>query len=70
MPARKVHGFDSFERLPESWQGYHLDAGHFSRDGRMPRVRVNVTLHPGWFKDTLPPFVKSLRQPIALLHVD
>jgi hypothetical protein len=70
MPARKVHGFDSFQGLPESWQGYNLDAGHFSREGRMPRVRENVTLHPGWFKDTLPPFVKSLSQPIALLHVD
>jgi hypothetical protein len=70
MPARKVHGFDSFQGLPEAWQGYNLDAGHFSRQGRLPRVRGNVTLHPGWFDDTLPPFVKSLSKPIALLHVD
>lgn len=70
MPARKIHGFDSFQGLPEAWHGYNLDAGHFSRQGRMPRVRENVTLHPGWFNDTLPPFVKSLSQPIALLHVD
>lgn len=70
MPGRKIHGFDSFEGLPEAWSGYNLVAGHFSRQGRMPRVRGNVTLHPGWFTDTLPSFAKSLSQPIALLHVD
>ena len=61
-----IHGFDSFEGLPESWNGF--EAGTFACE--LPVVPKNVMLHPGWFAETLPPFVKSYREPVALLHID
>jgi hypothetical protein len=33
-------------------------------------VRPNVTLHKGWFDQTLPDFVANHPGPIAFLHVD
>jgi hypothetical protein len=70
MPDRKIHGFDSFEGLPEAWSGNNLPAGAFSRGGKLPKVPANVTLHKGWFNDTLPGFVAANPAPIAFLHVD
>ena len=71
MPARSIHGFDSFEGLPESWFGNQMEAGSFDNKGRMPKVPANVALHKGWFADTLPGWVKANADAkIALLHVD
>jgi len=65
-----VHGFDSFEGLPENWQG-DFRKGTFHMHGRLPQVQDNVVLHPGWFDQTLPAFVAEHRDtPIAFLHVD
>jgi len=34
-------------------------------------VRSNVTLHKGWFEDTVPPFSAANKgEPVALLHID
>ena len=30
----------------------------------------NVTLHPGWFADTLPAYASTLRAPARFVHVD
>ena len=52
-PNSKLHGFDSFEGLPEAWT---LDTpkGHFSVDGRIPRIEdQRVEFFKGWFEDTL-----------------
>lgn len=68
--AGPVHGFDSFEGLPEDWPGRHEGKGHYSRGGQAPRVPANVTLHKGWFEDTLPAFLESHGEPVAFLHVD
>jgi predicted O-methyltransferase YrrM len=70
MPNRHLHGFDSFEGLPEAWSGNNLAAGAFSRGGKLPKVPPNVTLHKGWFSDTLPGFVAAHTEPVAFLHVD
>lgn len=67
--GREIHGFDSFQGLPEEWRD-HYPAGSFSVGGNMPQVADNVRLHPGWFDDTLPPFSAGLSQQIALLYVD
>lgn len=68
-PDVRVHGFDSFRGLPEDWVGdYHK--GRFDLEGRMPQVRPNAVLHPGWFADTLPPFAAEEPGDIAFLHVD
>jgi hypothetical protein len=70
MPNRRVDGFDSFEGLPENWSGNMMAAGEFNNQGRLPKVPQNVTLHRGWFSDTLPSFVAERSGPVALLHVD
>ena len=68
--ARPFHGFDSFEGLPEHWAGTFERKGKFGRGGTLPEVPANVTLHKGWFEQTLPPFLAAHRDEIAFLHVD
>jgi hypothetical protein len=65
-----VHGFDSFEGLPEDWVGTAERAGKFSQKGRLPKVPSNVRLHQGWFDATLPPFLERHREPVSFLHMD
>lgn len=68
-PPTEVHGFDSFEGLPDDWF-LGRKAGRFSLQGALPNVPSNVRLHKGWFSDTLPGFLESHRGPAALLHLD
>ncbi len=70
MTSKPVHGFDSFEGLPEDWAGTEMRKGRFSTRGVLPKVPANVTLHPGWFDATLPDFVRQQRGPVAFVHVD
>lgn len=63
-----VHGFDSFEGIPESWNDE--PSGSYSAEGRLPEVPSNVVLHKGWFDDVLPLFVSTHTQPVKLLHID
>lgn len=63
-----VHGFDSFEGLPTEWGG--RATGAYTTHGELPRVRDNVRLHVGWFRDTLGPFVAEHPGPVRLLNVD
>ena len=67
FPQRTMHGFDSFEGLPETWS-WNFQAGHFRQ--RLPRVRDNCVLHQGWFNQTLPDFLQQHSGQIDLLHVD
>jgi len=69
-PDVSIHGFDSFEGLPEAWRGFSLGRSTFSRRGKMPRVPRNVILHKGWFRDTIPKWRDTVRGPIAFIHVD
>src|SRR3954469_25318290 len=55
--SRTLHGFDSFEGLPEAWGGFNLGGGAFDAKGRLPRVPANVQLHRGWFEVSLPPWL-------------
>ncbi|NQW00562.1 MAG: class I SAM-dependent methyltransferase [Rhodospirillales bacterium] len=68
--AQKIHGFDSFEGLPENWAGRHEGKGHYSTGGRLPVVPANVVLYKGWFEHTLPEFLQNNGEPVAFLHVD
>lgn len=55
-PASQLHGFDAFAGLPEDWNTYNPQ-GKFATDGRAPRFDdPRVTLHIGWFQETLPEF--------------
>ena len=67
---RQVHGFDSFGGLPEDWAGTREKAGAFTQKGRLPKVPANAVLHPGWFDQTLPPFLAAYEGAVAFLHVD
>jgi len=63
-----VHGFDSFQGLPESW---HSEAkGSYSTKGVIPSVPQNVTLHDGWFEETLPGFVEKYPEPVRFMNID
>jgi hypothetical protein len=71
LPNHEIHGFDSFEGLPESWSGNQMEAGSFNNRGKMPKVPAHVQLHKGWFADSLPKWAPAnSTKPIALLHVD
>jgi hypothetical protein len=68
-----IHGFDSFEGLPEYWRdGY--SQGVFALDKRkgLPKVKSHIQLHPGWFNETLPIFISSLKNEdtVSFLHID
>lgn len=64
----EVHGFDSFEGLPEDWRGEY-EKGRFALP-RLPDVRPNVRLHKGWFRDTLPEFKRLHPEPLSFAHLD
>jgi len=63
-----VHGFDSFEGLPEAW--HDEGKGSYSTKGLIPKVPENVTLHKGWFDETLPQFLAKYDEPIRLINID
>ncbi|MDH4109636.1 MAG: class I SAM-dependent methyltransferase [Gammaproteobacteria bacterium] len=62
-----VHGFDSFEGIPEHWNGNPI--GAFAQK-KLPKVPSNVEFHIGLFGDTLPEFMQAHAGPVAFLHVD
>lgn len=70
FPDRIIHGFDSFEGLPEDWS--HARKGSFGDvKGILPNMPANVRLYKGWFDDTLPVWAKEHGdETISLLRVD
>lgn len=63
-----IHGFDSFEGIPECWNDE--PKGSYSASGKLPEVPNNVVLYPGWFDKTLPSFIEKQNSPIRILHID
>jgi hypothetical protein len=61
-----LYGFDSFEGLPEAWNGF--PAGSFTTCIR-PRL-PNTTLVVGRFEDTLPGFALQHHEHVSFFHVD
>lgn len=70
MQDKTIFGFDSFEGLPEDWNGHAEVKGAFTNEGVLPKVEKNVVLIKGLFSDTLPHFFKGNNKPIAFLHCD
>lgn len=66
--GQDVHGFDSFEGLPQDWQ--NEPAGVMTTGAALPQVPANVRLHPGWFADTLDPFLATHPGPVRLVNID
>lgn len=70
FPRHAIHGFDSFEGLPEDWN-HALKASFSDAAGLIPEAPKNVTFHKGWFDDTAPAWASSNRRAkIALLRID
>ena len=68
-----VHGFDSFEGLPETWRVGSYEKGKFDIGGVPPAgLPHNVRLHVGWFEDTLPAFQRDViaDRNVTFMHVD
>lgn len=63
-----VHGFDSFQGIPEDWN--HEARGSYSTEGFIPQVPDNVTLHAGWFEDSIPPFIAREKGPVRMMNID
>ena len=64
---RTVYGFDSFEGIPEYWNGNPV--GAFAQK-KLPKVPDNVQFEIGLFDQTLPGFLDKHADPVSLLHVD
>lgn len=68
--SQEVHGFDSFEGLPED-RTYLRKQGRLSLEGRVPRFdELNVRVHRGWLDQTLPRFLAAHPGPARFVHVD
>jgi len=65
--GRTVYGFDSFEGIPEYWNGNPI--GAFSQK-KLPKVPDNVRFQIGMFDKTIPGFLEEHSDPVAFLHVD
>jgi hypothetical protein len=66
-----VHGFDSFEGLPEYWRAGFIK-GHFAVQN-IPSFKSNVKLHVGIFSETVPEFLEQLQEShksIRFIHID
>jgi len=68
--GRTLYGFDSFEGLEEEWFGHFSSAADFDLGGALPKVEENVKLFKGWIDKTLPEFLASTSELIALVHID
>jgi hypothetical protein len=67
---RRIHGFDSFEGLPETWAGFNLPGKTFDLKARLPRVPSNVMLHRGYFDQSLPKWLGDNPGAVAFIHLD
>lgn len=74
LPDRKIYAFDSFEGLPEAWPGARSTThkkGHFNVKGNLPQVdNPNITFVKGFFENTMPEFIKTYTDQVALIHID
>lgn len=68
-----LHGFDSFQGLPTSWEHTKLGIGTFSTGGQIPEHLAgmpDVMVHVGLFSSTLPDLDAFGQTPVAFAHVD
>lgn len=64
-PESILHGFDSFEGLPEDWATHKKT--HFSTNGQIPEINdKRVTFFKGWFEDTLKNYKPTLKEQLII----
>lgn len=67
-PESHLHGFDSFEGLPETWGT--MPKGTFSQNGKIPHIDdPRVQFFKGWFEDTLPGY-RPPAHDVLVLNLD
>lgn len=69
-PTQVIHGFDSWEGLPENWNagGKNFRAGAMAVE--MPAMPEHIRLHRGWFNQTVEPWLEQHLGPCAYIHID
>lgn len=68
---RKLHLFDSFEGLPEAWVDRWKEGAFRLEQSQIPQFSSpDVVIYKGWFKDTVPGFASTLKQPLSFIHMD
>jgi hypothetical protein len=68
-PDSKLHGFDSFEGLPQGWIPSQ-QKGHFATDGVIPQIDDSrVKFFKGWFDNTLPKYDCPLHD-VLVINMD
>jgi Macrocin-O-methyltransferase (TylF) len=68
-PRSYLHGFDSFEGLPEQFT-VDRGPGYFSTNGRIPKIDdPRVTFFKGWFNETLTNY-KPPEHDVLVLNMD
>jgi hypothetical protein len=68
-PSSNLHGFDSFEGLPEDWNS-DFPKGHFSTGGMIPQIDdERVKFFKGWFEETLPTYEFPLHE-VLVINLD
>jgi hypothetical protein len=66
-PAAQLHGFDSFEGLPERWAG-HARGEIFNASGELPVLDdPRVQFFKGWFEQTLPGYQLPAHDVLVLI---
>lgn len=71
-PKCRLHGFDSFEGLPEDWNyGAGIrEKGAFDKKGQIPQIDdPRVGFFKGWFQDSLPRY-EFIESPQLVLFMD
>lgn len=68
LAGQEVHGFDSFQGLPEVW--HHEPKGSYTTRGEIPVMPRNAKLHVGWFDSILPAFLTENDQVVRLVNID
>jgi len=66
--AQPVHGFDSFQGLPEPWGPN--PRGLYSTHGEIPELPPTVELHVGDFSRTIPELLHREPGPLRFANVD
>jgi hypothetical protein len=68
-PKSNLHGFDSFEGLPEDWNP-DFPKGYFSTEGIIPQIDdKRVKFFKGWFDETLPKY-ECPNHEVLVLNLD
>jgi len=68
-PDSRMHGFDSFAGLPETWNA-DRPKGYFSTAGAIPRIDdPRVKFFKGWFHETLASYTRPENEQL-LVNID